>query len=305
MFVGAGKVGTVVKTTLKGRECFIRPVRSPDAENKGFINTPYGHLYEPSTKADPQVAARSAACSRIGQQMARLSGLLSPTFDCQIVADSDNPDSVSVVMTSAGDKSMHEAKKSQIPVTENMLQSSLMVQILHRITGQLDGHSENVMFDSKTGHLCAIDPGMTFPPFALGSNCGQLIQNMAARYRAVAPGWENTSQEAAENFIKGKEKTFFRGILPELPPLTERMKAMLRQMTTDPERAQLLKELEDSGKFTSQELAMTEERLDVLAQQIDTVPTVPEGGYLELWSQPNSPFTTENCWLRRLYEGKM
>jgi hypothetical protein len=301
-FVGAGRVGFVVKANLDGQEYLIRPIQTPTEESEGFLDTQFGYLYEKSTQNDPKVMARSLACSHIGQQMARLSGLPSPTFDCRAVQDSESG-STSLIMTSAGDRDVNTMKKEKAPITHDKILSSILIQIFHRITGQLDGHSENVLFDPQSGRLCAIDPGITFPSIAMGSSREELIQNMATRYRAGAPGWMNTPQDAAVTFIKNGNMT--KAIIMELPPLTPSLKNMLQRLVTDPERGQLLQDLIKIGGFTSQELEMIGERLDVLAKQLETVPEIPEGRYLELWNQRPSPFTIENCWLWRFYEGYM
>ncbi|MDR3316816.1 MAG: hypothetical protein LBS68_01930 [Puniceicoccales bacterium] len=306
-FCGAGAVSTVLRVNLENTGIrLIRQLLSNEDEARATRHLTLWKAYENETKKNPNFEGRTLAFCAIGEQMAELSETYSsPTFSAEILED-DSKERKYVSMTSAGSKTLHQYRaqfftatkeRSLSPPPAETIESAIWCQLHCLITGQLDGHTDNFMVDPESKIVQSIDPGLTFPPFFFGKNKEELLGNVAT---AIFPRRNERRLEMKRHM---RQNDTLRNVVLKLPPMTENMFSVLQKISQPDgdERKKLISTLEKNN-MSPREIAATENRLDAIWQQLqESKPFIIENtaDLTSLWAQKNSPFTVENCLLRR------
>ncbi|MDR3316814.1 MAG: hypothetical protein LBS68_01920 [Puniceicoccales bacterium] len=313
-FGGAGLASVVFRVNFGGAGIrFIRPLFSKDAESQAFINaTALGRSYVKSTQENPNVEGRTLACCAIGKQMAKLSGgtYASPTFDAEILT-SPNGGEKYLSMTPAGTQTLKKylhSEDGEHP-SEVTIESSIWCQLFNFIVGQLDGHWQNLMVDAD-GIVRAIDPGLTFPSYDLGTNGEEMITNMAVALVENHAVYKKAGIPSTKKYLE--ENSALANIFPELPPMTEKMASVLMEISQpgSSAREELINTLKSNGMI-GEEIQAENTRLDVIWKQLQNPGPVIVGKdetFRSLWDQNSSPLTDKTSLLRKhwveLYEAQ-
>ncbi|MDR3316815.1 MAG: hypothetical protein LBS68_01925 [Puniceicoccales bacterium] len=311
-FCGAGAASTIFRVNFKN--VGIRLIRyllsnTEEADSMGKILL--GQTYEAETRINPNFEGRTRAFHATGEQMSRLSGGVysSPTFSAEILEDMDKKRKY-VSMTSAGSKTLYQhraqfitatEKRNLSPPPEKTIESAIWCQIFSLIVGQLDGHGKNFMVDADD-IVRAIDPGLSFPPFNFGKTRDELLQNAIAAANSARQS-EGTSSVVGQWASK---KNVLSYVVIDLPPMTETMRNVLSEFSkpNGNERGYFITMLR-MNNMTEKEIDAVKNRLDAIWRQLQAKkPFIIENTaeLSSLWTKEGSPFTEENCLLRRQWK---
>ncbi|MDR3117654.1 MAG: hypothetical protein LBT98_03765 [Puniceicoccales bacterium] len=293
---GMGGVSLVFQMHISAVERCVLRIFDDELEQMSFYNAMLGHSYEAKTRKNPNLSGRAIAYAAVGERMEEGGGDPSPTFSARVLPDPNGKLRI-LAMTSAGDRTLRQVVQGSVNFqpTEELLQSCVRAQLLNSIAGQLDGHGGNLMVDAQ-GTVRAIDSDLTFPPWDMHWEGKRMERNLKAAFR-VGKGGEISSEK-----WESEKEELMKSMVMKLPPLTQKMKQMLEHMVSNESRAwmrQLLKE----NHFTKSEIQAAMNRLTVIKRQLPAVQIVEESEYLSLFTGENSPFTRENCILRRVLDG--
>jgi hypothetical protein len=299
---GYGNITIAANVAGKGTR-FLRKVNCP-AEVDDFYKRAISHSYEAVTQKNPNFEGRAKAYSWLGKEIAAGFDYEQLTPEVEIL-EKDNLRFIS--MGSAGDVDLGILKKQAIPVTNEMISSSIVVQIINWLAGQCDASYSNVMLTQKTGLIKAIDPGLTFPPWEFGENATEGNMNLGHRLTVdylLSNGKSLGDPDYVPAFYRFSSDCDRTGkrIIYDLPPLPEEGAKFLLEFT-NPEGGKMkefIKFLQGNG-FTELEIKSFENRAATLHDALGNVqPIDSKEKYLDLWKQENSPLTVKNCYLRRL-----
>jgi hypothetical protein len=295
---GAGIASTLFRADIQGKGVrVIRKLGTDKEESWAFLQGMYGHAYEKETQRNPNLAGRALAASKIGQMMAQF-GCESPTVDTEVLTDPASGEKY-VCTTDAGDQSLAAWRSGIDHVTGETINRFTQLQAFSYITGQGDGHAGNFVVNSRTGQVKAIDPGFTFPPFEFGENDDALRERLAQNLHDHDDQWGRLSLAQITANPRFNQMNLQKSIILTLPPhMTRATYDMLAGMTSNASCAEIDEMLATTG-HTEKERQATQWRLQTMREQLETVQVVSEGELQRLWNTDSSPFTADNCWLRR------
>jgi hypothetical protein len=295
---GAGNTGLFFRINFQGEGTrVIRKIEAADQESLSFQSPMFGHIFERETQQNPNLSGRTIAAAKISQMMARF-GCELLTVDAEVLTN--HATGARYISTSdAGDQSLEQWCNGVASFTGGNIDRFIQLQGFSYVTGQCDGHRGNFVANSRTGQITSIDHGYTFPPFKFGEDAVELMENLAQNLHDYDDAW---GKFTVDQIVKSKN--FTRGNMPKsimlaLPPyMTPQTRDMLMRMTDGKSRAEIDKILETTG-HTAKERQAAQWRLETMGKQLATVQVASKEELQRLWNADPSPFTADNCWLRR------
>ncbi|MDR1456840.1 MAG: hypothetical protein LBI34_02165 [Puniceicoccales bacterium] len=276
----------------------IREIHARQIESRNFLEAMFAHAFEPESQWCPKAAERTLAAAEIGKMFARL-GCESPTIDAEIWTNPGSGTSY-ISMTNAGDQPLEEWFTSHPNVTGELIDRFALLQAFLYIIGQCDGHAGNFLVDSRTGRIAAIDFETAFPPFQFGRYRFELIDNIVECLHAYDTEWGRYSFDRIRREIFPNDASIDQCIILAPPPVMAQQTYDICLGMTSSAAVDGIDEILARKGCTANERAATKCRLKILREQLESVRTVNDVEELRiLWHDANSPFTRNNCWLRR------
>jgi hypothetical protein len=295
---GAGVASTLFYAGLQGKGTrVLRKIGTNEEESMAFLRAMFGHIFERETQQNPNLGGRTTAATEIGQLMARFGGER-PTVDAEVLTDPTTGERY-ICTTDAGDQSLIQWRNGVTAFTGANIDRFTQLQAFSYITGQCDGHAGNFVVNSQTGQITAIDPGFTFPPFEFGETADELRQHLAQNLHDYDDHWGRLSVDTIMKDRGFNAIKMPKSIILTLPThMTRKTFDMLTQMVNDEACDEIDKTLKATG-HTEKERQATQWRLRTMRKQLATVQITSEEELQRLWNTNPSPFTGDNCWLRR------
>ncbi|MDR2576916.1 MAG: hypothetical protein LBC42_02600 [Puniceicoccales bacterium] len=163
--VGAGMTGCVFAININGDKRLIRHILPAEIEQQRVAPVSLTPFFEDVTQLSPNLSGRMIAFSEIGKIFEKIVGY-SPTFQARILEiqmEDGNQRFISMSRAGKFPVSRLFRRKNRLPdITETAKQSLIVYQIFLMLTGQMDSHLGNVLYDQNDEIFRAIDPGHAF-----------------------------------------------------------------------------------------------------------------------------------------------
>jgi hypothetical protein len=294
---GFGFASTTFSANLDGYGTrFLRQVNTDD-ESIIFCSTQFGVSFEKTTRDNPNWIGRAKIYSWMGKKMAEIFNYPNGetlTFDVDLIKSPTNGDVQFYSMTSAGDMTLADCGETRPENLDEMIVSSIGVQIINWIVGNLDGHNANSMITLENGKIRGIDPGLILPPWDIGETIEEIKSNYNSAY-VKHTGLQAFDDDWLSEIVPNTSKR----IVIKLPPLKPDVAERLREFTSAEGRREFIGQLR-ANNLTEAEISATEKRLDIVSKQLDDVEIINEGEkYSVIWNRKDSRLNGNNCWLLR------
>ncbi|MDR1438317.1 MAG: hypothetical protein LBI69_04665 [Puniceicoccales bacterium] len=305
-YVNHGCFRTIVLANIFGFNgvSFLNNIESnPEFARLAIRKALMGRILGQTRQENPRHDIYALAYAELGKLFTQ-KGLPSPTYTANVL---EGDGQKWTAMSSAGDMTMLEWEAKGISVSEELIQSSIMVQIFNYLAGQIDANGGNVIYNSADKCVRAIDAGCILPPWDLGKNREEFSKNIMEVFKKVISSMALSSEARGKNekYHEDQAHENAQRIIFKLPPMKQEMYDALAYATSAQEEEKFLKFLK-VNQLSNAEISQTKTRFEFIRESLKDVRILDEREtLLNLWYENPSPFTAENCWLRALVDGAL